>query len=45
VIDDAKVFNHKLQQWKDYYNFQRPYGGLGGLTPCERLHQKTKARV
>jgi transposase InsO family protein len=45
VIDDAKVFNDKLREWEDYYNYHRPHGGLGGQTPYERLQQKTKARV
>jgi transposase InsO family protein len=45
IIDDAKVFNNKLQQWEDYYNFERPHGGLGGQTPYERLRQKTRTRV
>ena len=45
VIDDAKVFNNKLQEWEDYYNYHRPHGGLGGQTPYERLRQKTGARV
>jgi transposase InsO family protein len=45
VIDDAKVFNDKLQEWEDYYNYDRPHGGLGGQTPYERLKQKTQARV
>jgi hypothetical protein len=40
VIDDAKVFNHKLQEWEDYYNYDRPHGGLGGQTPYERLKAK-----
>ena len=41
IIDDANVFNLKLQQWEDYYNFDRPHGALGGQTPYERLRQKT----
>jgi transposase InsO family protein len=45
VIDDAKVFNSKLLGWEDYYNYDRPHGGLGGQTPYERLRQKTQARV
>jgi transposase InsO family protein len=45
VIDDANVFNNKLQEWEDYYNFHRPHGGLGGQTPYERLRQKTKTQV
>jgi transposase InsO family protein len=45
VIDDAQVFNNKLREWEDYYNYHRPHGGLGGQTPYERLRQKTQARV
>jgi transposase InsO family protein len=41
VIDEAKVFNDKLQEWEDFYNFNRPHGGLGGQTPYDRLRQKT----
>ena len=41
VIDDAEVFNHKLQEWEDFYNFNRPHGGLDGQTPYDRLRQKT----
>jgi transposase InsO family protein len=45
VIDDTKLFNDKLQEWEDFYNFHRPHGGLDGQTPYERLKQKTSARV
>jgi transposase InsO family protein len=45
VIDDAKVFNDKLREWEDFYNYHRPHGGLGGQTPYERLRQKTMTRV
>lgn len=44
VIDDAKVFNNKLREWEDYYNYHRPHGGLNGQTPYERLRQKTQTR-
>ena len=44
VIDDAKVFNNKLREWEDFYNFHRPHGGLGGQTPYERLRHKTLTR-
>jgi transposase InsO family protein len=43
VIDDTELFNDKLQEWEDFYNFHRPHGGLDGQTPYERLRQKTKA--
>ena len=41
VIDDTEMFNDRLQQWEDHYNFDRPHGSLGGQTPYERLKQKT----
>jgi transposase InsO family protein len=45
VIDDTKVFNDKLREWEDFYNYHRPHGGLGGQTPYERLKQRTQTRV
>jgi len=42
VIDDARLFNNKLQEWEDYYNYDRPHGALAGQTPYERLRQKTQ---
>lgn len=43
VVDDTGLFNEKLQEWENFYNFHRPHGGLGGQTPYERLRQKTRA--
>ena len=37
VIDDTELFNDKLQEWEDFYNFHRPHGGLGGQTPYVRM--------
>ncbi len=45
VIDDTAVFNDKLREWEDFYNYHRPHGGLGGQTPYERLKQRTQTRV
>lgn len=45
VIDDAKLFNEKLQEWENYYNYNRPHAGLGGQTPYERFREKTKLCV
>jgi transposase InsO family protein len=45
VIDDTKIFNDKLQEWEDFYNYHRPHGSLGGQTPYERLKQRTQARM
>jgi transposase InsO family protein len=33
VIDDTELFNDRLQEWEDFYNYNRPHGGLGGQTP------------
>lgn len=45
VIDDTNIFNTKLKEWQDYYNFHRPHGGLNGQTPYERLRQKTQTEA
>jgi transposase InsO family protein len=45
VIDDTNLFNDKLRDWEDFYNYHRPHGGLGGQTPYERLRQKTRTQV
>ena len=45
VTDDIHLFNEKLREWEDYYNFHRPHGGLGGQAPYERLIAKTRAVV
>jgi transposase InsO family protein len=45
VIDDTKIFNDKLREWEDFYNYHRPHGALSGQTPYERLRQRTQARV
>lgn len=45
VIDDAKLFITKLQEWERFYDFQRPHGALKGLTPYERLRQLTRPSV
>jgi transposase InsO family protein len=42
VIDDANLFSEKLQEWEDYYNYDRPHGALDGQTPYERLRQKAQ---
>ncbi len=43
VSDDIRLFNEKVREWEDYYNFHRPHGALDGQTPYERLMQKTRA--
>lgn len=43
VSDDIRLFNDKLREWEDYYNYHRPHGGLNGQTPYERLLERTRA--
>jgi len=31
VSDDIHLFNEKLREWEDYYNYHRPHGGLETL--------------
>lgn len=45
VIDDTKLFNDKLKEWEDFYNYQRPHAGLNGQTPYERFRQKVGLAV
>ncbi len=33
VIDDTELFNDKLQEWEDFYNFNRPHGGSVARRP------------
>lgn len=40
VIDDNGLFNDRLQEWEDFYNFNRPHGGLGGQSPYKRLRER-----
>ena len=30
------IFNEKLREWENYYNYHRPHGALDGQTPYER---------
>ena len=45
VTDDIHLFNDKLREWEDYYNYHRPHGALDGQTPYERLLSKARAGV
>jgi transposase InsO family protein len=45
VIDDTELLNARLQEWEDFYNFNRPHGSLGGQIPYERLREKTARPV
>ncbi len=45
IIDDAKLFNEKLKEWEDFYNYQRPHAALNGQTPYERFRERMKLCV
>ena len=32
-----RLFNDKLREWEDYYNYHRSHSALDGQTPYERL--------
>ena len=45
VIDETKLFNDKLREWENFYNYSRPHGALGGQTPYERFREKAGLAV
>jgi transposase InsO family protein len=45
IADDIHLFNDKLREWEDYYNYHRPHGALDGQTPYERLMAKSTASL
>lgn len=45
ITDNIHLFNEKLREWENYYNFDRPHGALDGQTPYERLVAKTAGSV
>ena len=42
ISDDIHLFNEKLREWENYYNYHRPHGALDGQTPYERLIAKMR---
>jgi transposase InsO family protein len=45
IIDDTKLFNEKLKEWENFYNYNRPHAGLNGKTPYEKLRDKISPNV
>ena len=35
ITDDIHLFNEKLREWEDYYNYHRPHGALNGQTAVD----------
>ena len=42
ITDDIHLYNEKLREWENYYNYHRPHGALDGQTPYERLMAKMR---
>jgi transposase InsO family protein len=40
VIENVAGFNTKLREWENFYNYERPHGALGGISPYERLRDR-----
>lgn len=40
VIENVGGFNTKLHEWENFYNYERPHGALGGVSPYERLRDR-----
>jgi transposase InsO family protein len=45
IRDNIHLFNEKLREWEDYYNYHRPHAALDGQTPYERLVEKTRTKA
>lgn len=45
VIDDSALFDEKLREWENFYNYSRPHGALGGQTPYERFRERAGLTV
>jgi transposase InsO family protein len=45
ISDNIHLFNDKLREWEDYYNYHRSHGALDGQTPYERLMAKSTASL
>jgi len=40
VVDDTSLFNEKVREWENFYNYSRPHVALNGQTPYERFREK-----
>ena len=44
VTDDIHLFNEKLREWEDYYNYHRPHGALDGQTPTNGYSRRRELK-
>ena len=40
-VDDV-VLNKKLEEWEQFYNYDRPHGAFAGKTPYEAMRSMLK---
>ena len=40
VINSTELFNKKLKEWENFYNYHRLQGSLNGKNLCEKLKEK-----
>jgi transposase InsO family protein len=45
VIDDTNLYNKKLKEWENFYNYDRLHGTLAGQTPYERFRERADLTV
>jgi len=39
------LFNEKLREWEDFYNYNRPHAAHKGMTPYEKFREKVRLIV
>ena len=44
IADDIHLFNEKLREWEDYYNYHRPHGALGRTDPERTARGEDESR-
>jgi hypothetical protein len=44
VIDDTELFNGRLKEWEDFYNFDRPHGPSVARRPMRDFGRRRRGR-
>ena len=42
IVEDAGGFNTKVQEWENFYNYERPHSALARQSPYERFREKAQ---
>jgi transposase InsO family protein len=45
IMDDVHLFNEKLREWENYYNYHRPHGALDGQTPVRTVGRQGESGI